>query len=284
MTEEVKQIHEQLLLYLETDEESNQPDIHLYNEHLLMITEVIESLKQKLPCYTFDCDASEIVFFKTVLPKIISLFIYYTEKCGIENSELIGTRKSRAEYLTRLIKKIEDFSTQNAEFYDYCSLGKSNFDCYYFLRNSPLNREATILFGSVVDPQFCPVFSIKVAMISAYRTLDEELSEPRGEKKLLGSGSVAVPNGLRWTGSKRSLIELIYPLQKYVNNGQASIKEIVQGFQHLFNTDLNNYPRIYQEVLGRKKGETLFLNQLMNDMNERSVENEKERLRKRGFK
>ncbi|HLX54097.1 MAG TPA: RteC domain-containing protein, partial [Aquella sp.] len=117
-----------------------------------------------------------------------------------------------------------------------------------------------------------------------YRTLDEELSEPRGEKKLLRSGAVAVPNGLRWTGSKRSLIELIYPLQKYVNNGQASIKEIVQGFQHLFNTDLNNYPRIYQEVLGRKKGETLFLKQLMNDMNDRSEENEKERLRKRGFK
>jgi hypothetical protein len=284
MVAEVQKMYEQLLSDLENLDEMYQPDQRQPDRRLVLISEVIEPLKQKLPGYEFDSDADEIFFFKTVFPNIITLYIYYTEKSGLENSGLIGSRKSRADYITRLTKRMDDFSTQHSEFYDYCSLRKTNFDAYYFLRNSPLNREATVLPGSVVDPGFCPNYCMKVAMFSAHRKLDEELSELSGDGKSGAPGTADTVKGLRWTSSKRSLIELIYVLRKHINNGQVSIKEVVQGFQNLFNTDLNNYTRIFYEVQGRKKGETLFLNQLLNDMNNVTNENEKERLRKRGFK
>jgi hypothetical protein len=284
MIAEVQKMYEQLLSDLENLDELHQPDQYQPDQRLVLISEVMKPLKQKLIGYDFDSDADEIHFFKTVLPDIISLYIYYTEKSGLENSGLIGTRKSRADYITRLTKRMDDFSVQHGEFYDYCSLRKTNFDSYYFLRNSPLNREAAVLLGSVVDPRFCPSYSIKVAMFSAYRKLDEGLSELCSDRRPGESVTAVAVKGLRWTGSKRSLIELIYVLRKYINNGQVSIKEVVQGFQNLLNTDLTNYPRIFYEVQGRKKGETLFLNQLINDMNDVTDENEKDRLRKRGFK
>ncbi len=223
-------------------------------------------------------------FFKTILPDIFSLFIYYTEKSAFETSELIGTRKSRAEYRNRLMKRIDDFSMENADLYDYYSLRKTNFDSYYFLRSSPLNCESAVLFGTVIDPRFCPGFSIKMAMISAYRKLDGELSDNLGDQKSKGSEVLSVASGLQWTGTKRDLTELAYAIKKYVNNGMTPIKEIVQAFQNLFHIDLGNYPRVYQELLGRKKGESYFLNQLVNDQQKKMEENENERLRKRGFK
>jgi hypothetical protein len=282
MVAEVRKKYEQLLSELVVLDEVHEPDLGTPDQRLLLISGVLEPLKQKLKDYIFDRDEDEILFFKEILPDILSLFICYTEKSALETSDLIGTRKSRTEYRSRLMKKIDDFSMENADLYDYYSLRKTNFDSYYFLRSSPLNREPVVLFGAVVDCRFCPGFSIKMAMISSYRKLDELLSD-----KICGQISLpTTPSaiGLRWTGTKRALTELSYAIQKYVNNGQVSIKEIVQGFQNLFNTDLGNYPRVFQEVLGRKKGETLFLNQLVDDLQKRIEDQENERLGKRGFK
>ena len=162
----------------------------------------MEPLKHELTEYIFDNDGNEIRFFKETLPDILSLFIYYTEKSALETSELIGTRKSRAEYRNRLMKRIDDFSTDNAELYDYYSMRKANFDSYYFLRSSPLNRGAGVLFGNVVDCRICPGYSIKMAMISAYRKLDGELNNNLND---LNRARISVVSDLQWTGPKRDL-------------------------------------------------------------------------------
>jgi RteC protein len=56
----------------------------------------------------------------------------------------------------------------------------------------------------------------------------------------------------------------------------------VHGFEGLFNTNLGNYPRVHQEILSRKKSESYFLNQLVNDQQKKLEEDENERLRRRG--
>ena len=281
MVAEVRKKYEQLLWELAILDETHALDLTGPDQRLLLITDVMESLKHELTKYIFDKDENEIRFFKETLPDIISLFIYYTEKSALETSELIGTRKSRAEYRNRLMKRIDDFSTENAALYDYYSLRKTNFDSYYFLRSSPLNREPAVLFGTVVDCRFCPGFSIKMAMISAYRKLDSALCDNLSDQKSKGPEIPSV-GGLQWTGTKRDLTELVYAIKKYVNDGMTPIKEIVHGFQCLFNVDLGNYPRVFQEILARKKGESYFLNQLVNDQQKKIEENENERLKRRG--
>ena len=281
MIAEVREKYEQLLSELAILDETHIPDLTAPDQRLLLITVIVESLKHKLTEYVFDNDENEIRFFKEILPDILSVFIYYTEKSALETSELIGTRKSRAEYKNRLMKRMDDFSMENAAFYDYYSLRKTNFDSYYFLRKSPVNRESAVLFGSVVDCRFCPGFSIKMAMISAYRKLDEDLNDNLSE---LQPPESSVLSDLHWTATKRDLTELVYALKKYVNNGITPVKDIVDGFQKLFNTNLGNYPRVYQEIMSRKKSESYFLNQLVSDQQKKMEEDENDRLRGRGFK
>ena len=183
MVAEARKIYEQLLSELAVLDEMHEPDLATPDQRLLLISGVLELLKQKLTDYIFDMDENEISFYKETLPDILSIFIYYTEKSALETSDLIGTRKSRTEYRSRLMKRIDDFSLENADLYDYYSLRKTTFDSYYFLRSSPLNREPAILFGTVIDPRFCPRFSIKMAMISAYRKLDGELNDNLSDQK-----------------------------------------------------------------------------------------------------
>jgi hypothetical protein len=271
-------VSELAVLYEDYTDDLNTPD-----RRLLLIADVLEPLKQKLPGYTFDSDENEIRFYKETFPDLLSLFIYYTEKSALGTSELIGTRKSITEYRNRLMKRIEDFSTENAPLYDYYSMRRTHFDSYYFLRSSPLNQEPALLFGALVDPKICPGFSIKIAMISAYRKLDYILCEVANQHQTGGAEGIAV-SSLHWTGTKRDLTELVYAMKKYVNNGKVQITDVVKGFQYLFNTDLGNYRRIYQEILSRKKSESFFLNQLVDDHRRKMEEDENERLRKRGFR
>jgi hypothetical protein len=281
MLEQAQKLYNQLLLDLDALDEEHEPNLYGSDRRLVRIGELMGWLKEELSRYVFANDTEEILFFKTVLPPILSLHIYYTEKSGLEINQIIGTRKSIADYTSRLIKRIDEFSEQNGAFYDYCALRKTGFDSHYFLRSSPMNQEGTILFGAVMDPKFCTVYSITLAMMSAYRRLDAELSQPTVKDNTI---IPVFESKLKWTGTIAGLTELIYPLVKYINHGNVNVKDIAVGFQYLFNVDLGNYSRTIQEIKRRKSGDTCFLLQLADDFSQIIEERENERVRRRGFK
>jgi hypothetical protein len=119
-----------------------------------------------------------------------------------------------------------------------------------------------------MDPRFCPSYCVKIATLSAYRRLDEDLSNQFGEKyKETPNASIPTLKPLKWTGSITGLTELAYCLHKggYINNGEASIKDVVENFQYLFQVNFGNYTRTWQEILCRKKGQTQFISKLLSD-------------------
>ena len=63
---------------------------------------------------------------------------------------------------------------------------------------------------------------------------------------------------------KSALVELLYALQSAgsCNNGDIDLKQLANHFEHLFNIDLGNYYRIFQEMRIRKMNRTTFLDQL----------------------
>ena len=67
-----------------------------------------------------------------------------------------------------------------------------------------------------------------------------------------------------WTLSKITLIELIYALKEIgaFNNGKTELSLIQEYFERIFGISLGNISRSFQEILYRKKGQTLFLDQL----------------------
>ncbi len=76
---------------------------------------------------------------------------------------------------------------------------------------------------------------------------------------------------LFWTGSKVSLIELIYSLHTVgvVNNGNASALAITSVFETAFNIDLGHYRKKYVEIRARKSERTKFLTSLQDQLLQR---------------
>lgn len=271
--------YKQLLLDLEFMDENHEPDLYAPDKRLEVIGELMCWFKERLPVYNFENDEQEIRFYKWIFPPFLSLHIYYTEKSALELNQLIGTKKSIREYSTRVLKRIDEFSEQNSGFYDYCSQRKTAFDPHYFLRSSPVNQEGFLLFGTPVDPVFYPVYSMKLAMMSAYRRLEADLLEADDKSKQI-PGVQVFESKLKWTGTTVALTELMYSLSKYINHGNVHMKDIAGAFQHTFNVDLGNYSRTFQEIMRRKKGENQFLLQLANDFTKWIEERENARLKK----
>ena len=265
MVAEVQKIHQQLLNELEELDKNHQPDIMHPDPRVDQISFILDELKNRISVFRFVSEEEEIFFFKKVLPPLLSLHIYYSEKAAFEINELIGTQKSKTQYYERLSIRIEDFSTAHMEFYEYCCSRKTHLDHSYFLRASPLAREPMYLLGAIADPNCFPAYSIKIASVAAYRKLEQEISYIYPESK---PGNVIMVNSkveLRWTGTLADITELGYSFKEAgcINNGQASVKEIMQALGTIFHVNPGHYTRTLQELKIRKKDPTVFLNKLV---------------------
>jgi len=69
-----------------------------------------------------------------------------------------------------------------------------------------------------------------------------------------------------WTSDKIDLVELIYAIQKSVDNGKVSIKALQQAFEYIFQIDLGNiYDRI-GEINERKYEKATYLESLIKNL------------------
>lgn len=73
---------------------------------------------------------------------------------------------------------------------------------------------------------------------------------------------------MNWTGSKTSLVELIYALyhQSVFDNGNADVKRIMKSFEVAFNIDLGDFYHTFLEIKSRKINRTKFLDTLRDNL------------------
>ncbi|OJW05106.1 MAG: hypothetical protein BGO52_21760 [Sphingobacteriales bacterium 44-61] len=92
-----------------------------------------------------------------------------------------------------------------------------------------------------------------------------------------GSEASKVEKRLQWTGSKVSLIELIYSLQSVgvVNNGSADIKMLTAFFERTFQVELGNAYNVFQEMRLWKKARSSFLDSMREQLLRRMDEADK---------
>ncbi len=81
---------------------------------------------------------------------------------------------------------------------------------------------------------------------------------------------------LRWTGSKRALVELIYALETNgdFNKGTATLKEIAGYFERMFSIDVGALYLSYLEMRSRKTNRTRYLETLQKSLLRRMNEND----------
>jgi hypothetical protein len=274
-----EKLHDELKTKLQMLEDDPHSEKFRAERRMGLIIKTINQILKQLETHRFPSEKEEIVYFKSVLPSTISLLVYYDAKNDWESIERLGTQKAKQDHLEQLFRKINDFFKDNDELFKYYRSGKTNLDHYYFLPKRNLDEENVDLISSLMDPSFCTISCLKVAIFLGYATLEKNILQTLNKKedgvklrkKVWGESNLTESfEKLEWTFSKAALIELIYALKAtgVFNNGKADLKTIVRYFEKVFAVDLGNVSRTHQEIINRKTGQTIFLDELKEKMAE----------------
>jgi len=254
--------------------------IEIENDHSLQSTERIISLT--LECLSqikefvlkkgFKDISEEVYFFKYQKPVIVAKLIYYNAVYKIEAKKPYGEKQVK-KHLTEELKKLKKFFDRNIEFYKYYRSNHTYIDEKFFVRGNHDIKLWLDTYYFETDHNFSTSHDYKVAKILANDLIqvyiESQLYQNNQEK--------SVDNlAINWTGSKASLIELIYALhsQGVLNNGNADIKLIVKMFESNFNIDLGDFYHTFMELKSRKINRTKFIDNLRDTLIKKMDEQE----------
>ena len=262
-----REVDEQLQ-FIHAEFESNQ---RRAEESYLVLEKAYDKLHHFVLRYKFKSKTEEILYFKTLKPKISAKLIYFLKVYHIETKKPQGSNKARRKYLLHELNKINSYFEDNIDFIRYYRSNESYLDHLYFVRDRIDFKRAPETFAMELDRKQSTSFDFKVAKIMANDLLQVYLHE---ELRLLELNEMQevrqeplMPK-LAWTESKTAMIELIYAIQVTgaLNNGTAEIKDIAELCERLFNIKLGDYYRTFLELRMRKTGRTKFLDSLRDQL------------------
>lgn len=266
----------QLNVQIDFLESEFEDEILRAEEIIGVIIRSIDTLKNYIYKYKFKSKNEEIYFFKEIKPQFTSKLYYYNSILRIESQKPIRSKEFLKMYYLSELEKIKAFFDENIDFYKYFRTKSSYLDEKYFIRgNFDYKINLDNLFYEL-DNNFSTTHDSKIANIMANDLLtifiDKKIIDL---EKSIHINSQRNPNAkMTWTGSKVAITELIYALQTegVLNNGTASLKDIAEFFEEIFNIDLGQYRRNFLEIRARKDERARFLNSLTKSLNKRMDE------------
>ena len=240
------------------------------------ISEALIRLRDFIIQYTFCNESEEIYFFKTIKPEILSKYVFHSKIFQIESRRPVGSRIIHEAYYRKEIENLNIFQARHPDFFQYYRSGETYLDNKYFIRNQdhPCICDVNIL--SVIDPKFSTSHDFLAAKIIACDYLSTYLNRQIDELLIPIQPTITdTPWLLQWTGSKASLVELIYALcsSGTINNGRCGISQLSTLFEKIFQIKLPNIYQIYGEVKYRSNP-TRYLDQLKVALLRKFEENE----------
>ena len=261
----IQRLYEKMEDRIKGVREESFPLLKETSQCITICEETLKELKKQMEKHPLKDAKDEVEFFKEMKPKFYSQFIYYVKIFHIEINRPTASDKVQTSYLESHLMRIKHFFDNNLDFYQYYRSGATHFDEVYFVRNQQdfrlLPDDLTLSF----DHSFSTIQSYKVSKLFAYELLRIYLNSAIASIQLTDSAELkSNEKRLQWTGSKVSLIELIYSLQTagVINNGTADIKLLTDFFERVFQLDLGNVYNVFQEMRIRKKNRSSFLDQL----------------------
>ena len=225
-----------------------------------IIIQCLSELKEYVLKNGFKNIEEEIYFFKKLKPTIVSKLIYYNAIYKIETKKPNDAKAIR-KYLKEELKKLKRYFDNNLEFYKYYRTKNSFIDEKLFVRGKHDIKLSLDTVYFETDHRFSTSHDYKVAKIIANDLIQNYLEN---QPCNISKSNKPTPKTLNWTGSKTSLIELIYALhsQAVFDNGNADIKHIVKTFENSFNISLGDFYHTFMELKSRKINRTKFLDSL----------------------
>jgi hypothetical protein len=235
----------------------------------------IQDLNHLLENYKFSGDEEEILFFKTLRPEIIALRIEEIMRFNLTVNKPIGTHEIQLKYYENELKALQSFFSMNPFQYQYYRNGLSDLDRLYFLRKTqPLSLPLADISDS--DPAHSTPVSSLFAKFIAYEHIQYFIVEkiaplkfPELNQNVKNTGSAS---DLKWTGDSINIVELAYGiwLTGQLNNGNASLNQIVRWLESNLDVSLGVVQRRFIEIERRKRlSPTKYIDQMREAINQK---------------
>jgi hypothetical protein len=252
----------QLEVQLESISLQTTDALNRYGLSLSVAEKHLAELKDFVCSYKFSGKEEEIDFFRNLKPRFESKVLYFEKLISISLKEPHGGR-ARYKYYKHELDALRITAEINQDFYRYCISGGTHLDELYFTRAHAGTNKINM------DNRFNAKHDHDMALFMATKMVKEHLLKCIHEKS-----SSTKPDALTWTASKTDLIELIYALQstEVLKDGEGEIKRLATAFENLFQVNLGNYSRTFQEIRLRKTGRTAFLDKLKSKLEKRMDE------------
>lgn len=188
---------------------------------------------------------------------------------------------------------LQRFFDQHDYEYQYYRLNATELDEHFFTRQK--NSSILLVHKHIpVDPLFSTSHDYLFSKIKAFKLLQDYLCsalqnlDSRTPLLLADPGQNPKP-GLKWTGDKVNLVEVIYGLfyTGQLNDGNADIADIIRWMEHNLDIDLGKAYRKFLDIRRRKTvSHTRFLDQMREGIVKRIEEDNtwKPELKKPNFK
>lgn len=275
---------EEMLLKIDAEIESIgfNNDITI-NDALHIVKYIIplyDQLRKLTVDHIFSSTEEEIYFFKELKPNILGRYLYFNKVYRIESQCPSGSNDVIKEYLNDELGGLTYFFRRNLELYQYYRSKATTYDTYYFIRGKADIRLCCDSFQCDRDPMFSTGYDHKIAKILANEMLQIYLNKRiinLGQSEAINKQAITkIPYPANWTSNKIFLIELGYALYVAgdINNGNITVKEIMNLLGAMFNIDLGDYYCGYITLKNRKKDRTLYLKTLIEKLLKRMEEDD----------
>lgn len=215
----------------------------------------------------FESQDIEILFFKNVKVIPMSFLIYFSEIRSCEVRKPKAGIDFQVRFFEKEIKKINKFFSRNSDFVHYMEQGHTYLDHQFFTRNHSNNFPITPVINYYQYPEFTTSHDMLWSKIQAmYKYIHYIRSSifkiKPGNQQLFSEKEHKL---LLWTGSKTSMVELIYALYYtgVLNHGAVELSAVTSSFEDFFNVKLENIYKTYSEIKTRKGSKTKFLEDLI---------------------
>ncbi len=211
----------------------------------------------------------EIHFFKKQKPKIHGRLFFYLEL----NNFLINFPESGISeqqiYIKEHIAILKVKKADVFEFAKYCRLNATKYDHIYFLREDP--QLDLFMIRNLEDPEFSTSHDelaskiVTFNLLMKFYTSELELLNSKKED-VVKEVRPAILQKLRWTASKTALAELVISLHlsKAISDGEIELNKFVAAVELIFDINLGNIHKIFDQIRDREKDPTKFLDSLKN--------------------
>jgi hypothetical protein len=240
---------------------SGAPLIRQCAEALPLCHAAVRQLEASVLSFTFPDLSMEVRFFKEVRPYFYAQLLFYTQLHDIEIARPLrkaGDLSPQLTYLQQQIDTITPLYDRYQPLNQYLATAATFLDEQLFTSCLP-----NPLAGRLLDPS--PEAAVlgygwSIARLTALNQLRQHLADTIHQLKHPEQQYLPAPGGLVWTDSKTSLVELGYALQSIgsINSGKATLREIMESLQTVFQINLGNYPRTFQDCLTRKASYTSY--------------------------